>query len=262
MLELLATHKRTGLTFAPEAGSERLRRVINKNISQEDLIKTATAAFDRGWTTLKLYFMLGLPTETIADIEEIIQLVSEVYAVGRDVPGKRPQLRVSLATFIPKPHTPFQWVAQESEEELIAKHQFLVPKLRKKGIKLSWHDPKSSLLEAALSRGDRRLSKVIYRAWQLGATFDAWNEYFNYEHWQRAFGDAGLDPDFYARRERPFNEILPWTHINAGVNTDFLKREYQHALDGNPTPDCRNQACQSCGLEQSQSGCQQKLLSS
>jgi len=258
MLDLLAAHKRTGLTFAPEAGSERLRRVINKNIAQDELMKTAAAAFARGWTNLKLYFMLGLPTETTADIEEIIQLVADIHALGRKVPGKRPQLRVSLATFVPKPHTPFQWVAQEGEAELAGKHELLMLKLRRKGIKLSWHDPKISLLEAALSRGDRRLARVIHRAWQLGATFDAWNEQFNYETWRRAFAEAGLEPDFYARRQRPLDETLPWAHIDAGPSVAFLKREYQRALKGRETTDCRHQSCHACGLEQRQPDCRQK----
>ncbi len=258
MLDLLASHKRTGLTFAPEAGSERLRQIINKDISQDELMKAAAAAFARGWPNLKLYFMLGLPTETTADIEEIIQMVAEVYSLGRKVPGKRPQVKVSLATFVPKPHTPFQWVAQASEAELVGKHELLMHKLRRKGIKLSWSDPKISLLEAALSRGDRRLARVIYRAWQLGATFDAWNEQFNYENWRRAFAETGLEPEFYALRERPLEEPLPWAHIDAGPSVAFLKREYQRALSGKATPDCRRQACHACGLEQRHPGCQQK----
>jgi radical SAM superfamily enzyme YgiQ (UPF0313 family) len=258
LLDLLSAHKRTGLTFAPEAGSERLRRIINKNIPEDEPLKTAAAAFDRGWTNLKLYFMLGLPTETIADVEEIIQLVAGVYSLGKKVPGKRPQVRVSLATFVPKPHTPFQWVAQESEAELVVKHELLMLKLRRKGIRLSWQDPKTSLLEAALSRGDRRLGKVIHRAWQLGSTFDAWSEQFNYENWLRAFAEAGLEPDFYARRERPLDELLPWAHIDAGPTIAFLKREYQRALDGRETPDCRYQVCHACGLEHWQPDCQQK----
>jgi len=258
LIDLLSSHKRTGLTFAPEAGSERLRRIINKNIPEDELLKTAATAFDRGWTSLKLYFMLGLPTETIDDIEEIIQLVDKVHSLGRKVQGKRPQLRVSLATFVPKPHTPFQWVAQENEQELAAKHELLMLKLRRKGIRLSWQDPKISLLEAALSRGDRRLGKVIYRAWQLGSTFDAWSEQFNYENWLRAFEEAGLEPDFYAQRERHLDEPLPWAHIDAGPTTAFLKREYQRALDGRETPDCRYKACNACGLEHWQPDCQQK----
>ncbi len=258
LMDSLASHKRTGLTFAPEAGSERLRRVINKNITDEEILKTAAAALDLGWTTLKLYFMLGLPTETIDDIEGIVRLVDKVRSLGRKVPGKRPQLRVSLATFVPKPHTPFQWVAQEGEAELGAKQELLKLKLRRQGVRLSWHDPKLSLLEAALSRGDRRLGKVIHRVWQLGSTFDAWDEQFNYENWRVAFTEAGLEPDFYARRERSTDELLPWAHIDVGLTTAFLKQEYKRAIQGRETPDCRSQACNACGLERWQPDCKQK----
>jgi len=259
LINSLPSHKKTGLTFAPEAGSERLRRVINKGTSEDTLMEAAAAAFDSGWTNLKLYFMLGLPTETVEDAEGIIQLVNRVYALGRQAKGKRPQVRVSLATFIPKPHTPFQWVAQESEQQLSSKHELLKRGLRRNGIRLSWQDPKASLLEAVLSRGDRRLGAVIYRAWQRGATFDAWSEHFDYEKWLRAFAEAGLEPTFYAQRERPPDELLPWSHIDVGLTTAFLKREYQHALNGKETPDCRLKACNACGLERRQPACQQRL---
>ncbi|TET17930.1 MAG: TIGR03960 family B12-binding radical SAM protein, partial [Dehalococcoidia bacterium] len=258
LMDSLLYHKKPGLTFAPEAGSERLRRIINKNIPEDELLKTAAAAFDRGWTSLKLYFMLGLPTETTDDIDGIIQLVDKVRALGREAKGKRPQLRISLSTFVPKPHTPFQWVAQESEQQLNAKHELLKLGLRRKGIRLWWHDPKVSLLEAVLSRGDRRLGKVIYRAWQLGSIFDGWSEHFNYENWLSAFKEAGLEPGFYAQRERPLDESLPWAHIDVGIATTFLKREYQRAIEGKETPDCRYKACNVCGLQHWQPACQQK----
>ena len=258
LMDSLPSHKKTGLTFAPEAGSERLRRSINKNISEDELLKTATAAFDRGWTGLKLYFMLGLPGETEEDIEGIINLVDKVRSTGKRAKGGTPQIRVTLSTFVPKPHTPFQWVAQESEEKLMAKHELLRHGLRRKGVKLSWADPKASLLEAVLSRGDRRLGQVIHRAWKLGCTFDSWGEHFNFENWLRAFEEAGLKPDFYARRQRSLDELLPWAHIDVGVTTDFLKREYQRSLDGKETGDCRTEACNACGLEHRQPACQQK----
>ena len=258
LMDSLVAHKKTGLTFAPEAGSERLRRIINKNIPEDELLKTAAAVFDRGWTSLKLYFMLGLPTETTDDIEGIIQLVDKVSSLGRKAKGKRPQLRISLSTFVPKPHTPFQWVAQEGEQQLNSKHELLKLGLRRKGIRLSWHDPKVSLLEAVLSRGDRRLGKVIYRAWQLGSIFDGWSEHFNYQNWLSAFTEAGLEPDFYAQRERPLDESLPWAHIDVGMTPAFLKREYQRAIEGEATPDCRYQACNACGLQSWQPACQQK----
>ena len=258
LMNSLPAHRKTGLTFAPEAGSERLRQFINKNAPEDEILKTAAAAFDRGFINLKLYFMLGLPTETTEDIEEITQLVDKIHSLGRKAKGKKPQIRVSLSTFVPKPHTPFQWVAQEREQQLNAKHELLKIGLRRKGIKLSWQEPKLSLLEAALSRGDRRLGKVIYHAWKLGCTFDAWSEYFNYGNWLCAFEEAGLEPGFYAQRERFLDEPLPWAHIDAGVTTAFLKREYQRALDGRETPDCRYKACNACGLERWQPACQQK----
>jgi radical SAM family uncharacterized protein len=258
LVDSLPSHRKTGLTFAPEAGSERLRRIINKSIPEEDILKTVAAAFDRGWIGLKLYFMLGLPTETIDDIEGIVQLVGKIRQLSRRSHGRTPQLRISLSTFVPKPHTPFQWVAQESEEQLNSKHELLKGGLHQRGVRLSWQDPKLSLLEAVLSRGDRRLGKVIYRAWQSGCTFDAWGECFNYEKWLRAFNETGLEPLFYAQRERSLAELLPWAHIDTGITTDFLKREHQRTLDSKETPDCRYGACNTCGLERWQPLCQQK----
>jgi radical SAM family uncharacterized protein len=261
LMDSLPTQRKTGLTFAPEAGSERLRRIINKGASEDEILETAAAAFARGWRSLKLYFMLGLPTETTEDIEEIIQLVAKIRSVGRRDKGGMPRVRISLSTFVPKPHTPFQWAAQESETELNAKHERLKLGLRRKGSQPSWQDPKISRLEATLSRGDRRLGKVIYRAWRLGATFDAWNERFNYQNWLRAFAETGLEVDFYARRERSLDELLPWSHIDVGVTSDFLKREYQRAINGKETPDCRHKPCNACGLERWQADCQQKATS-
>jgi radical SAM family uncharacterized protein len=258
LMDSLPSHKKTGLTFAPEAGSERLRQIINKHVTEDELLKTASEAFNRGWTGLKLYFMLGLPGETIGDIEGIINLVDKVHSLGKKAKGRLPQIRITLSTFVPKPHTPFQWVAQESEEKLTAKHELLKRGLRRKGVKLSWADPKASLLEATLSRGDRRLGQVIHRAWKLGCKFDSWGEHFNFDNWLRAFEESGLEPDFYARRQRSLDELLSWAHIDTGVTIDFLKREYQRSLDSRETPDCRTGACNACGLEQFQLTCQQK----
>jgi radical SAM family uncharacterized protein len=259
LMESLPSRRKTGLTFAPEAGSVRLRRIINKDITDEQILETAAAASARGWRSLKLYFMLGLPTETTEDIEAMIELVARIRAAGRGAKGGMPQVRISLSTFIPKPHTPFQWVAQAGAEQLNAKHERLKAGLRRKGSHLSWADPRISLLEAVLSRGDRRLGRVIYDAWQLGASFDAWDERFNYPTWQDAFNKNGLEPGFYAHRERSLDELLPWAHIDAGVSTDFLKREYRRSLKGEPTPDCRQQACNACGLERWSVDCRQKL---
>ncbi|MFC2034529.1 TIGR03960 family B12-binding radical SAM protein [Chloroflexota bacterium] len=260
LMDSLPSHKKTGLTFAPEAGSEKLRQCINKNISEEELLKTATTAFNKGWTGLKLYFMIGLPGETMDDIEGIINLVDKVRTLGRKAKGRTPQIRVNLSTFVPKPHTPFQWVAQESEQGLSAKHELLKQGLRRKGTRISWQDPEVSLLEAALSRGDRQLGRVIHRAWRQGCTFDSWGEHFNYDNWLRAFKETGLEPDFYAQRPRSLDELLPWAHINIGVTTAFLKREYQRAIEGTKTPDCRTGACNVCGLEHGQPACQQRLI--
>ena len=262
LADSLPTHRRAGLTFAPEAGSERLRQIINKAGSEEELLETAALAFEGGWQNLKLYFMLGLPGETEEDVEDIAKLVGKVQDLAKRTKGRRPQLRISLSTFVPKPHTPFQWVAQEGEPQLIARHELLKRGLRRLGIKPSWQDPKTSLLEAALSRGDRRLGRVIYRAWELGSSFDAWSEHFNFENWRRAFAEAGISPEFYAQRERSPDEALPWAHIDVGVSTAYLKRELEHALAGKETPDCRLNTCNVCGLEKWLEDCQQKLKAS
>jgi len=259
LMESLPSRRKTGLTFAPEAGSERLRRVVNKGTTEDKILETVAAAFAHGWRSLKLYFMLGLPTETMEDMEEIVQLVAKIRAAGRGTKGGMPQVRISLSTFIPKPHTPFQWVAQDSADNLNAKHEVLKTGLRRKGSHLSWRDPGVSLLEAALSRGDRRLGRVIYAAWKSGSTFDAWDERFNYPNWLDAFAKSGLEPAFYARRERPLDETLPWAHIDPGLTTEFLKREYQRALKGEETPDCHYNSCNACGLERLNADCKRKL---
>jgi radical SAM family uncharacterized protein len=259
LMEALPSRRKTGLTFAPEAGSQRLRRIINKGTTEDEILETAAAAFERGWRSLKLYFMLGLPTETMDDVEAIVQLIAKIRAEGRTAKGGMPQVRISLSTFIPKPHTPFQWVAQESEEKLNAKHERLKAGLRRKGSRLSWPEPEVSRLEAALSRGDRRLGRVIYDAWRSGSTFDAWDERFSYQNWLDSFKKNGLEPGFYAQRERSLDELLPWAHIDAGVTSAFLKKEYQRALEGKETPDCHYKSCSACGLERYSADCRQKL---
>jgi radical SAM family uncharacterized protein len=246
----LPTRSRTGLTFAPEAGSERLRCAINKKLTEASLLETAATAFERGWTSLKLYFMVGLPTETLEDVASIVSLVEKVRSEGKKASGKKPMIRVSVSTFVPKPHTPFQWSPQENEASLQAKHEILQRGLSHKGIRLSWHDPRVSLLEAAMSRGNRRLGKVIHHAWKLGCKFDAWTEHSDHDKWLRAFTDAGLEPEFYACRERSLDEVLPWSHIDTGVTDAFLKQEFQRSWQGQDTPDCRLNACNACGLEQ------------
>jgi len=259
LMEALSSKRKTGLTFAPEAGSERLRRIINKCIPESALLETAAIAFERGWTTLKLYFMLGLPQETLEDVQDILRLIEKVHNLGRELMGHRARVGVSLSTFVPKPHTPFQWVAQDKEETINAKHEIVKGGLARRGLKLSWQDPKASLLEAAISRGDRRIGRVILRAWQLGCSFDAWSEHFKYENWLQAFAECNLDPGFYAQRERSLDEPLPWGHIDIGVSASFLKREYQRALRGEETGDCRSTGCQVCGFEKSFPACRARL---
>lgn len=258
LADSLGGQKKSGLTFAPEAGSERLRRAINKRASDDDLLKTAEIAFGQGWTNLKLYFMVGLPTETLEDVEGIVSFVNKVYQVGRKYAKGRLHIRASASAFIPKAHTPFQWVAQDAEENVKAKYEVLRSGLRKGGVHFSWQDTKTSLLEAILSRGDRRLGKAIHRAWELGCTFDAWSECFNYEIWRQAFDDCGLDPSFYAHRERPLTELLPWAHIHSGVSAAFLRREYQRTKRGKDTEDCRHGPCTVCGFQTQYEGCQRK----
>jgi radical SAM family uncharacterized protein len=251
LMESLRFNKKPGLTFAPEAGTERLRQVINKTVPDDKIIETIAAALAKGWTNIKLYFMIGLPTETMDDVEGIVRIVDRIRRETRKSP---PRLRISVSTFVPKAHTPFQWVAQNSQEELKAKHEILRNGLRRAKAHLSWEDPEISLLETILARGDRRLGKVIYYAWKAGATFDAWSERFKYSNWLDAFGKAGVDPAFYAHRRRPVDEILPWSHIDVGVNPAFLKQEYERTFQGTETPDCRTQ-CSACGLEVQQSIC-------
>ncbi len=241
------------LTFAPEAGSERLRRVINKNISEETMLGTLGTVLDKGWTNLKLYFVLGLPGETVEDVKGIVELVSKIRRLQRKF-----RLQISISILVPKPHTPFQWLAQETEEQLLTKYDILKRGLRPLRVGFSWSDPKASQIEAALSQGDRRLGKVIYRAWQLGCKFDGRSEHFDYAKWLDAFAQFGLHPSFYANRERALDEVLPWNHIDVGVTPDFLKREYYRAWQEKETPDCRQGECHACGLQRWHASCQEK----
>jgi radical SAM family uncharacterized protein len=256
LIESLPQKRKTTLTFAPEAGSERLRYAINKVISEELILDTLATVFEKGWMNLKLYFMIGLPTETIDDIKSIVELVSKIRKVGKKSGARPPNVRVSISTFVPKTHTPCQWSAQIVEEQIYLKQDIVREGLRRTGIHLSWQNPKISLLEAALSRGDRRLGKVIHRAWELGCKFDTWNEHFNYQNWMTAFQENGVDPAFFANRERPLDEPLPWQHIDVGVSSNFLKRECGNMSLGKDTPDCRYGDCSACGLHLHQENCQ------
>ena len=250
LASMLATEKRTGLTFAPEAGSQRLRDAINKQLTEEDVLRTAEAAFSQGWHSLKLYFMVGLPTETMEDVEAIVHLARKVMAIGRKHQGARAAVNCSVATFIPKPQSAFQWAAQATAQELAPKQDLLRRGLRG-GIHFSWHDPATSQLEAMLARGDRRLAPVMLRAWQKGAKLDAWREHFRPEAWQAALEAEGLDAAFYAHRQRPLDETLPWGHIDAGVDAAFLAQEYGRALAGEVTSDCHvDGGCNLCGISE------------
>ena len=242
-------NRKGSLTFAPEAGTERLRRVINKGVNAEDLMTAAEAAFRAGWQKLKLYFMIGLPTETQADLEGIVDLANQVLQLGKRLNPRGNALRitVSVSTFVPKAHTPFQWRPQISIAETQAKQAFLQQSLRGRNLELNWNDPRMSQLEGVMARGDRRLSAVIESVWRKGAQFDSWSEQFNYQVWLDTFQELGIDPEFYTR-QRDTTEILPWSHINSGVATEFLAREDQLAEQGESTVDCRESNCSACGV--------------
>jgi len=240
--------RKSGLTFAPEAGTERLRAVINKNVTEEDLLDAVGAAFGLGWDSVKLYFMIGLPTETDEDLLAIAGLTGKVWRRHRELrPGRGLRLAVSCASFVPKAHTPFQWEPQVGREELFRRQEVLRRALPKR-IKFSWHDVRQSFIEAALARGDRRQSEAIERAYRLGCRFDAWDEHFRFDLWQRAFAETGLDPAWYANRERDRDELLPWDHIDSGVTKKYLLAEREAALRGESTPDCRAGNCAGCGV--------------
>ncbi len=239
--------RKSGLTFAPEAGSERLRAVINKNVTEADLLQTAEAAYSQGWDRIKLYFMLGLPTETDEDVLEIARLSRDVLNIGRRYRRGRAQVHVSTSTFVPKPHTPFQWMPLVDLDVVDRRQHALRDRLRGRGLQFNWTAPKTTQLEAALGRGDRRLAAVIEGAWRRGAVFDAWAEHFRPEVWQEAFTAAGLTIEQYAARERSLDELLPWEHISVGVEKDFLQAEYERAVKGESTPDCRH-GCHRCGV--------------
>lgn len=243
-----SSHK-SSLTFAPEAGTDRLRQVINKRVSDADLLNSATAAFKAGWQKLKLYFMIGLPTETESDLEGIVQLAGEVVKIGKQFYPKRNALRItiSISTFVPKAHTPFQWRRQIGVTETITKLHYLQEKLCGRYLELSWHNPLMTKLEGIMARGDRRLGQAILTAWQNGAQFDSWGEQFNFELWSKAFRETGIDPDNYTR-SRAYDEILPWSHLQSGVDSAFLIAEDQKAVLELSTPDCRNHVCSKCGV--------------
>ena len=249
MEKLQAGGRKSGLTFAPEAGSQRLRDAINKNVTEEDLLNSCRTAFEGGWSSVKLYFMLGLPTETDEDVLGIADLANKVYHVWRTYSTNRSRgvrITVSTSCFVPKSHTPVQWEGQNTMEEYLRKVTLLREHMRNKSITYNWHDPETSYLEAALSRGDRRVAEVIETAWRNGAKFDSWSEYFQLQTWLDAFDACGLDPAFYANRERDKDEVLPWSVISDGVKTSYLWKERETAYEGRITPDCKVK-CTGCG---------------
>ncbi|HOV78855.1 MAG TPA: TIGR03960 family B12-binding radical SAM protein [Bacillota bacterium] len=242
--------RRSSLTFAPEAGTQRLRDVINKGVTEEDLIETAEAAFKEGWHSLKLYFMIGLPTETDDDLDGIAALARKVLEAGRRAGAQRGRLKVtvSASSFVPKAHTPFQWESQAGMEELKRKQAYLSGRLKERGIVFNYHDPGLSFIEAAFARGDRRLNGVLIRAFESGCKFDGWTEHFDLSRWLEAFRSAGLDPGMYAYRRYCYDDVLPWDHIDAGVSKEFLVNEHRLAMAGVTTGDCRTGSCRGCGL--------------
>ena len=239
--------RRSGFTFAPEAATDRLRDVINKPIASEDLLRTAAEVYRRGWKTIKMYFMIGHPTQTLTDVQAIADLSKEVLAVGRQVLGNKANVRIGVSTLVPKPHTPFQWVPMAAEATIREQIRLLQQELKGPGIHFTWNNPEETLLEAFLTRGDRKLGPVIQRAWELGARLDAWGEYFRFDLWQQAFADCSQEMDWFARRARPLDEILPWDHISAGLQKEFLAQEYVHTYAGGVVDDCREH-CFSCGI--------------
>jgi radical SAM family uncharacterized protein len=247
LMDALKDSRRSGFTLAPEAATERMREIINKPVSTQQLLETARAIFSHGWSNLKLYFMIGHPSETIEDVQAIADLCKAVLAEGRKIIGRRAQVTAGVSTFVPKPHTPFQWVPCDSMEQIQAKQTLLKQALRGPGLKLNWNSPEDTMLEAWLSRGDRRMAEVIYQAWKRGAKFDAWKEHFRFDLWMEAFDFVGLEPDFYTHRERPIDETLPWDHIDAAVRKKFLTEDYLWSLRGKTRVDCRER-CFACGI--------------
>ncbi len=249
--------RKSGLTFAPEAGSQRMRDVINKGVTEEDLMRSVSLAFAGGYSGVKLYFMIGLPTETAEDVKAIAHLAHKVVQAYRDTPrelrNKGLRVTVSASSFVPKPFTPFQWAAQDDIETLREKQHLIKNEIHDKAIVYNWHESTLSVLEGVFARGDRRLGRVLVRAQKLGVRFDAWQECFQYDLWMQAFREEGIDPWFYNYRERSYDEILPWEVIDPGVTRAFLERENEKAKRGELTPNCRS-GCGGCGMKQFEGG--------
>ena len=252
VLDEIQGYRKSGLTFAPEAGTQRLRDVINKNITEEDIYSATRQAIELGWEHIKLYFMIGLPTETYEDLDGIAEIAKKIMDINFEIRGRkggRFRVTVSVSNFVPKPHTPFQWEAQDTAEDFIAKHDYLSRKLRIKGVTFHYHESNTSSLEAVFARGDRRTGRVLEEARKLGCRFDAWTEHFDEHKWALAFEAAGVDPAFYTTRRREVTEVLPWDHIDPLVRRAYMEEELAKAIRGITTPDCR-EGCTGCGMNQ------------
>lgn len=251
LMEKVQSVRKSGLTFAPEAGTQRLRDVINKGLTEEEILSGVSLAFSGGWNKVKLYFMVGLPTETEEDLRGIAELASKIVEKFFEIPKEeRPKggisVGISSACFVPKPFTPFQWESQNTRKEFLKKQYFVKDAISRKQVKFNFHEPDLSVLEGVIARGDRRVVNVIVKAWELGAKFDGWNDLFKYGIWERAFEETGLSMDFYANRERSYDEILPWDHISIGVPKNFFISEMEKAKNEIVTPNCREK-CAACG---------------
>jgi radical SAM family uncharacterized protein len=247
LMEKLKDRRSGGFTLAPEAATERMRRIINKFITDEQLLETARAIYARGWTNIKLYFMIGHPSETLEDVQAIADLCKRVLAEGRKALGGKARVHAGVSTFIPKPHTPFQWVSVDTVGQIKAKQELLMRELRGAAFKLSWTSPEDTLLEGWLARGDRRMAEVVYTAWKNGTKFDAWQDQRRFEAWTSAFAAQKLDPAFYTHRPRRLDEVFPWEHISAAIRKKYLYADYRRSLEGKILADCR-EGCYACGL--------------
>lgn len=249
--------RKTGLTFAPEAGTQRMRDVINKGVTEQNLMDSVKSAFESGWSTIKLYFMIGLPYETMEDVRGIADLaykvVKEYYSVPKQVRKKGLKVTVSTSTFVPKPFTPFQWSPQVRMDDVREKINTLRSLIKNRNVVYNWHETPVSYLEAIFARGDRKLCDVLVKAFEKGVKFDGWSEYFNFDAWMEAFKECNVDGDFYAYRQRSYDEILPWDFVDVGVNKEFLMRENERAKEAQVTPDCR-QGCKGCGVNNNLDG--------
>lgn len=247
LLDKISDTRRSGFTFAPEAATERMRKTINKYVPDEQVLQTARDVYSRGWNTIKFYFMIGHPDETLEDVQAIIDLCKAVLKEGRRVLGNKANVNVGVSTFIPKPHTPFQWVPQDNQDSVLAKQKLLRDQLRGKGLHLRWNDVEGSDFEGWLSRGDRRMAQVVHRAWQMGCKFDAWQDHHYHYLWLKAFNEIGLDRHFYTIRERSTDEIFPWDHIDVAVHKKFLVEDYLMSIKQETRVDCRDK-CFACGI--------------